>query len=227
MKKIKLNGASTKYAQVDDKDYDRVKGFKWYESHGYAVTTYHKKGHGRHTKGRNVNIAMHRLIMGNRPEGKDTIDHKDRNRLHNQRSNMRWATYAENSINSIPKTGTVKGVHKDCNLYHVKIGTNIVLGSYRTEKEAAMVYDKAARSLYGEFAYLNYPDEVYTKPVPNIDFIPVKRIPKSTYIGVSYITGPQKRVKRWRAIYRKKQIGTYHTEQEAHIAYIGAKYASN
>jgi hypothetical protein len=86
MKKIRLNKG--KCALVSDEDYERVNKYKWYlHSAGYAISQEYSK---RTYKTR----YMHRFIM-NPPKGFQ-VDHKNRNKLDNRRSNLRVCTPKQN-----------------------------------------------------------------------------------------------------------------------------------
>ena len=57
------------------------------------------------------------------------------------------------------KISKYKGVEKTKNTWYARItvnGDKIYLGSFPTEKEAAMAYDTAASRHFGEFAQLNF-----------------------------------------------------------------------
>jgi hypothetical protein len=105
---------------------------------------------------------MHETIKPT-PEGMQT-DHIDRNGLNNLEENLRNATNHQNSMNR-GNFGAVKyrGVAYDCRGYikaHIQLsGKGIHLGYFKTEEEAAHAYDKAAKEYFGEFAYLNFPNE--------------------------------------------------------------------
>src|ERR1044071_1696611 len=86
MKLIPLT--QSKFALVDDSDFERIRQYKWYYNDGYAIT-YHK----------GKRIRMHRLIM-NAPDGVD-VDHRDTNKLNNQKSNLRLCTTTQNNRNGI------------------------------------------------------------------------------------------------------------------------------
>jgi len=227
MKKVYLNGKySHLFCMVDDADFELVFKFKWYFKCGYACTVFHKKGYSRLDKDRNQNIAMHRLLLGF-PDG--VLDHINGNRLDNRRQNLRivnWQQNASNSMGSSNRKYTYKGVCKDGNKWIVWVtskGNSYFLGSFDSELEAALVYDKGARYFFGEYARLNFPEKFYDKPVRCVDFIPDKIIRKSKYIGVSYFGHGGKRKKRWRAVFRKKTLGYFMTEKEAGLAYQKAK----
>jgi hypothetical protein len=78
-------------------------------------------------------------------------------------NNCRWVTNQQNQANKGSKVGSTskyKGVFwcKDskiwkANIYH--LGKNNILGYFTCEKEAALVYNKKAYELNGEYAYLN------------------------------------------------------------------------
>ena len=136
-------------ALVDSSDAELVSGHAWYLSpQGYAVG---KCG------------FMHRMIV--QPRDGYCIDHIDRNKLNNRRSNLREATAQNNVCNSrnmAGKTSAFKGVYFDKAMprtpYKVTIQLNrkqIHVGRFRTETEAAMAYDAKAREMFGEFACTN------------------------------------------------------------------------
>jgi hypothetical protein len=100
---------------------------------------------------------MHNAILPLR-EG-FVVDHKDRDGLNNQRDNLRYATYSQNAGNSQSQR-KYKGVsfHSHSGLWHVRITHNRVahsVGYFKSEIDAAVAYNSAALSVFGEFALLN------------------------------------------------------------------------
>lgn len=161
MKLIQLGGHRYKekpikgFALIDDEDYERVNKLEWHLSNkGYAVR--------RPSKPFKTTIRMHRFIMGLSNKN-DFIDHKDRNKLNNQKKNLRVCGVGENmrnrSMYKINKSG-FKGVwrQKQIGRWAAEIrkdGKKIYLGVFKEKKEAAIAYNKAALELHGEFAVLN------------------------------------------------------------------------
>ena len=91
------------------------------------------------------------------------IDHKDRNKLNNQVSNLRFVSQSQNLMNrgkGLNTSSKFKGVcwHKYNKAWRAQIGVNktsIHLGYYEVEVEAAIVYNTKAVELFGEYACLN------------------------------------------------------------------------
>lgn len=137
MKTIKLTKGQL--AIVDDEDFEYLNRFKWHLNKGYATRSIpdpFNKNHGK--------VAMHLFIL-QAPIGKE-IDHKNRNRLDNQKHNLRFATKSQQQMNcgkqNRKTTSKYKGVffHTREQKWRAQIGFNgkrIQLGSYDTEKEAA------------------------------------------------------------------------------------------
>jgi hypothetical protein len=144
-----------KVAIVDAEDYEWLSKYKWHAvytgSKFYAYRCRNKRS-----------ISMHRMIMGE-PKGK-VVDHIDGNSLNNRRSNLRICTTAQNMRNR-RLTGGVsryKGVYfiKRLNKWKAVITFNsksIHIGCFSDEISAGKAYDKKAKELFGEFAYLNFP----------------------------------------------------------------------
>lgn len=154
-------------ALVDDEDYGLVSQIKWHAAKGgrggrwYATACLGRaqaKEYGRR------HLRMHRLILGY-PDA--MIDHRDRNGLNNQRSNLRIATNQQNQANKYTWRGKsrFKGVswHRRSGRWQVFIqvdGKNKHLGDFRNPIQAAFAYDDAAVNVFGEYACLNFPERV-------------------------------------------------------------------
>ena len=130
---------------------------------GYSATRYEGKL-----------ILLHRFLTGF--EG--LTDHINGDGLDNRLCNLREATHAQNVRNS-PKQSTNKVGYKGVSLDHrgkkrrhkpmyraqIKAdGKYKNIGRFHTAIEAARAYDKAAKELHGEFARLNFPDEISGSP---------------------------------------------------------------
>lgn len=114
---------------------------------------------------------MHREIMKT-PKGLVT-DHINGNRLDNRRKNLRICTRAQNNMNmrnfrsrkKLKKASQYKGVYWNggpkarwsAEIRHE--GTQIHLGYFKHEKDAAKKYDEAAIKLFGPFASPNFNTE--------------------------------------------------------------------
>lgn len=103
---------------------------------------------------------LHRWIM-NAGAG-EYVDHINRDKLDNRRSNLRITTQSMNRANSA-KSGSNESQYKGiCWHRHkwrarvVKEGKYYHCGYYSTQEEAARAYDKKALALFGEYAKLNF-----------------------------------------------------------------------
>lgn len=139
---------------------DVVSKHKWTMSkQGYART-----GGGGPKRSRKTQY-MHKLLF---PEIK-LADHINRNKLDNRKENIRYATHSQNSINrgkNKNNTSGFKGVYfeKDRSSFSARIPykgcRSYRIGNFPTAIEAARAYDAKAKEIYGEFAVLNFPDEI-------------------------------------------------------------------
>jgi hypothetical protein len=160
MKEIVLSKG--KCALVDDEDYEYLNQWKWSLS-GPPNSLYAIRAYGPRRK--REYIQMHRVIM-NTPKHL-VVDHIDHNGLNNQKSNLRNCTRQQNQMNMkvIKASSKYRGVylapHQSKTSIYAGIrvnGRHKHLGSFKTEVEAAMEYDKVAKQFRGEFAILNFPN---------------------------------------------------------------------
>jgi hypothetical protein len=145
-----------KVAIVDADDFVRLNKHKWYANRSprtyYARGTINRKG-----------ARMHRQILTAPPHL--VVDHINRNGLDNRKQNLRICTKLQNQHNRRPgRNGSskYKGVRwsKRDKKFRAGITCNkktYYLGMFDDEIDAAKAYDKKARELFGEYAYLNFP----------------------------------------------------------------------
>jgi len=152
-------------ALVDNEDYERVSKFNWYalwtpNTKSFRATR--RSNIDERESGRKSAIYMHRVIMNAPPEME--VDHINHDTLNNQKSNLRLCTRTENNRNQRKLSGNFssqyKGVswHQLAQKWRVQIQDNNKrrhLGLFTDETDAARVYNKAAREMFGEYAVLN------------------------------------------------------------------------
>ena len=138
-------------------NYGSVKRPRW-----YAAKTYHCHY-----------LLLHRLIFETsikRPLlSTEFIDHINRDTLDNRLKNLRIASIHDNFKNSVVSKkmySNYKGVtwEKDRKQWKAAIkvnGKSINLGRFYDEKDAAKMYDIAAKRFFGKYAYLNFPSKTF------------------------------------------------------------------
>ncbi|HSW00923.1 MAG TPA: HNH endonuclease [Sedimentisphaerales bacterium] len=143
-------------AVVDIEDFEWLRRHKWHAKklggNFYAC---------RHEKGRT--ILMHREIM-KAPQGM-VVDHRRDNTLNNRRRNLRICTQAQDRANSKPhgSRSGFKGVYPQGDKWYGLVernGKQHYAGTFPTPIEAARSRDRLAVKLFGEYAWLNFPDEI-------------------------------------------------------------------
>ena len=135
---------------IDYDDYEKVKKYCWYKNKdGYFDSV--DKTTSKHVK-------LHRLIMGF-PDNR-VVDHIDRDKTNNRKSNLRLCTMKENcrnrSVLDSNKSGT-PGVcwHKRDKKWQASITVNykrIYLGSFVNKDEAIKARLEAEKKYYGSFS---------------------------------------------------------------------------
>ena len=149
--------------QVSDDKYDKLMKHKWCVDILSENNIYAKRAVCN--KEQCITIRMHREIMKVVPGMQ--IDHRDGNGLNNQTENLRICTKDENNRNRrkiIGSSSKYKGVywHGVAKKWMVSIEKNndkFYLGLFKSEIDAAKVYNITAVKLFGEFAKLNIIDK--------------------------------------------------------------------
>jgi len=154
MKEIVLSTGGIAF--VDEDDFERVNSLRW-----YARKSCNKYYAGR-SNGKKGILLMHRFIL-NITDPNITLDHKDGDGLNNQKENLRIATKSQNAYNMGSNKGTSSRFKGVCwrgtnKRWTAQITANKItryIGSYKSEVDAAIAYNKEAEKLHGEFALLN------------------------------------------------------------------------
>lgn len=142
MKRLKLRN-SRKTALVDDHWFHFLSLFPWrLDCYGYPCF-------GKFMEGRCRTFYMHKIVCGEYATKKH-IDHRDRNTLNNQKSNLRLVSVSENIQNQRRKKKAKSGfrgvrkISKGSN-YQARIflhGKEVSIGCFRSAKEASRAYEK-------------------------------------------------------------------------------------
>lgn len=159
-------------AVVDASDYDWLMQWNWCALRVRDGVFYASRTED--VAGKKYTVSMAREIMGH-PEGL-AVDHRS-GTLDNRRSNLRVATFQQNSCNRIPHSGRkFKGVfwHKKANKWRSLIRVDYKLkslGMFTRAEDAARAYDIAAREFHGEFAWTNFPTKPkqLSAPAPEVE----------------------------------------------------------
>lgn len=147
------------FAVVDDDDFAYLSQWKWFakrQRHGnfYAIRRLRWTMNGRKTERQ---IFMHRDIAG---VSRFQVDHVNRDGLNNTRGNLRLATRSQQRMNAVSRNKYgFKGVSFNGCTFQAKIRLNkqrYHLGNFSTPQLAALAYDKAAQSMFGDRALTNY-----------------------------------------------------------------------
>ena len=141
------------YAQVDKADVPKVIRYTWTVQNGYARTMLED----------GTTISMQRLILG---MGKGNsgeypqVDHIDRNKLNNRKSNLRIVTQGENNMNAYRagRSGYMGVYQRSENSWRACLHANgkaYRSGGHRSAESAAQAYNALAMKHHGKFAVLN------------------------------------------------------------------------
>lgn len=219
MKEIKLDCGSI--VLVDDEDYAYITTCYdlYINNHGYVQCKINDKYKGK--KMGLFSMTLHKILVHPDKSGRSiNVDHKDGNKLNNQKENLRVITHRQNMMNSKSNAGKskYKGVYKyKDDIWQVMIrqnDKNITLGTYLTEDAAGNCYNYYAKKYYGEFAWLN--DAPYMERDEWEKFRRDKN-PSSKYRGVSFVNEKWK-VQIWDGK-RNIVVGNFDDEIEAARAY--------
>lgn len=140
------------FALVDDEDFEYLNQWKWKKSNGYAVRTTRNGKRWR-------TIKIHRLVISALPN--TIVDHINRNRLDNRRSNLRIVTASESVINTSMRSDNTSGCrgvswNKEKNKWEARIGKNnstLRLGYFFELNQAIKVRKEAEKKYFGEYTY--------------------------------------------------------------------------
>ena len=143
----------------DLEDYDLIKNYCWYESHGYIKTATPVNSIEKYGK----YIFMHKLILGTILNYEYDIDHIEGNRNDNRKEKLRLCTRSQNQMNKgIRSDNTSKyiGVNyrKDRKKWRAYITVNnkqISLGNYDDIEDAIVARRNAEDKYFGRYSYSN------------------------------------------------------------------------
>lgn len=139
---------------IDNADYAAVSVHGWcLNGSGYVVARIDQR-----------TVQLSRWLL-DAPKGTNVI-HRNGNRYDFRRKNLRIVTRSEAMQRQRKRAGTTsqyKGVqrHKKsgrwrATLWRGELRRNLQLGYFESEMEAAKAYDEAARTYYGEDAWVNF-----------------------------------------------------------------------
>lgn len=155
MKTIPLS--QDQYALVDDEDFSELTKFRWFAMWDKNTKQFYAARNVRSDGPRPWRtLRMHSAIMRAKP--RQWIDHRDGNGLNNQKSNLRFATGAQNAQNKKCRADNplrIKGVSIEEGKFRARIRVGGVLkhlGLFSSAEAAHAAYCVAAQKHFGDFA---------------------------------------------------------------------------
>lgn len=132
---------------VDDDDYEFL----------FSQSLYADKRGYVYIKIKRDKFLLHRFILGIHGKVEPMIDHKNRNRLDNRKSNLRECTNSQNQANTRSWKGKdSKGVYFSQGKWVARImvkGIRKYVGRFADKDDALREYQKESINNFGEFAY--------------------------------------------------------------------------
>jgi hypothetical protein len=141
---------------VDHDVFVAARGYRWGLHEGYARARVAGKM-----------APLHKFVFGaDIPVGYE-VDHISRDTLDNRRSNLRFVTHRQNTLNSGKQSNNTSGYigvtwckrEQKWRAYVIGEGKRVNVGYFDDLVVAAKARDRVARGLHGEFAVLNFPAE--------------------------------------------------------------------
>ncbi len=223
----------THYVLVDDEDLELVSRYKWHLNKKVRKTSgdilYYAETNIKREDGSRSSVRMHRLILGLDFGDKRIADHINYRTLDNRRCNLRICSPLESVRHRKKVAGTsskYKGVHynpKNKNwVSQIQIkGKQRGLGSFKTQKEAAVQYDIAAFAEFGEFAELNFPRiDHYIDDFDIENFkTPAQKRKTSKFVGVCWHKGNRAWDSQIMVNEKTIYLGLFKNEEDAAKAY--------
>jgi HNH endonuclease len=116
-----------KLAVIDLSDIEKIRPYNWNysSSTGYAYSN-------------KIGTSMHQFLIGRAPTGMQ-IDHVDRDKLNNRRKNIKFATFAQNNLNSERSDNSGISYHSYSGKYQAYVwenGKQTYLGLFITKELA-------------------------------------------------------------------------------------------
>lgn len=139
----------------DLKDFYKIVDFCWNIHDGYVEA--------RCIDGSNTTAKMHRIVM-NATETNQIVDHKNRRKNDNRKSNLRVVNVRENNFNGGERKNNTSGFRgitwrNDNKKWRVRIGKDYAektIGHYDTLEDAISARRNAEQEYYGEYARQDY-----------------------------------------------------------------------
>ena len=149
------NYAISTYGNVENMNTCKILKYGMDVKKGYYFVNLCRNGK---YESRNVHRLVADAFIPN-PENKETVDHRDGNRLNNNISNLRWATRSEQARNTKIQSNNVSGVRgvsfiNSRNKWSARIcidGNQYFLGYFKTLDEAKEARINKANEIFGEF----------------------------------------------------------------------------
>lgn len=198
--------------QVDDEDYEWLSKYKMsinFPSRGGGENPYVKLYMDK------KKVSIHRIIMQRHLSSveKECVDHIDGNPLNNQKENLRYCSYWENTLNassaknsSSQYRGVSKTLEGNWEVAIIINGKNKSIRVFQKERLAAIAYDILAKKRNGKFHRKNISDATEDEINKVKDLMVESRClgKTSSYFGV-YLNKNQKSENWGFQIYAKSQ----------------------